>query len=48
MSKQMIEVRRRYVERYGDSYGRIMFVNECQRKGIDPVTGAKMGGVRHE
>ena len=38
----MIEFRAKFVDRYGENFGRIMFVAECQRKGIDPVTGKKL------
>lgn len=49
MSSQMIEIRAKFVERYGESYGRIMYVNECQRQGVDPRTGAKLvGGLSDE
>lgn len=48
MSSQMIEIRAKFVERFGEKFGREMFVNECQRRGVDPVTGAKVGGLSNE
>lgn len=45
----MIEIRAKFVERYGEKFGRVMFVDECQRQGVDPRTGEKLvGGLRHE
>ena len=42
MSKAMMALRRRYVLRYGERFGRERFVDECQRRGIDPLTGRKL------
>ena len=38
----MIEIRKMYIDRYGENSGRIMYVNECQRMGVDPRTGRKL------
>jgi len=48
MSAQMIAIRAKFVDRYGENFGRVMFVDECQRRGVDPVTGAKVGGRGNE
>lgn len=42
MSRAMMKMRQRYVLRYGERFGRIMFVDDCQRRGIDPLTGRKL------
>lgn len=45
----MIEIRAKFVDRYGEKFGRVLFVDECQRRGIDPRTGEKLvGGLRNE
>ena len=45
----MIDFRQRLIDRYGENTGRIMFVAECQRKGLNPVNGQKLvGGLSDE
>ena len=45
----MIDFRQRLIDRYGENTGRIMFVAECQRKGLNPVNGQKVvGGLSDE
>ena len=33
----MIDFRRRLADVYGDAYARIVLVDMCQRRGLDPV-----------
>lgn len=45
----MIELRQRMIDRYGEAYGRVVFVAECQRKGVNPVNGERLkGGMSNE
>ena len=37
MSSGMIELRQRLGERYGEKASRIMVVDMCQRRGLDPT-----------
>lgn len=38
----MQSARQLFIDRYGENYGRIMFVAECQRKGVNPLNGTKL------
>jgi hypothetical protein len=38
----MSDIKKKYIDRYGESYGMTKYVDECQRQGIDPVTGRKL------
>ena len=45
----MIDIRAKFVDKYGEHFGRIMYVNECQRLGVDPRNGRKLkGGLSDE